>query len=380
MARGSIQKRGTNYYIRYRLNGKQICKVVGPNKKTAERRLTDIMGQIHKGGYQEIKDINFAEFAEKWKADYAKPRVKPSTYEFYRHNIDKHIVPRFRDYNLSNITTHMIDEFLADKQREISKDVNTGRARQLSPTTVGYLALILKMIFKRAIIWEYLIKNPAEYVERPRAAKHEMDFLNIEELQCFLSSVETKDPAYYPLFLTAALTGMRRGELLGLKWGDVNWTNNQIHVRRSATADSLGKPKSSAGTRAIIVPPMLISVLRKHRLASPASEQDLMFPNASGTIIDGPHMVRRHFKPALRRAGLREVRFHDLRHTYASILISQGENLKFIQSQLGHSSAQITLDRYGHLMPQVQHGAGERLQDAVFGEKHVRSIAVSSSD
>ncbi|MDI6690007.1 MAG: site-specific integrase [Actinomycetota bacterium] len=125
--------------------------------------------------------------------------------------------------------------------------------------------------------------------------------------------------------------------------------------------------------------PYLISVLKRHRLSCPPSELDLVFPNKEGKIMDAENMGRRHFLPALRRAGLRKIRFHDLRHTYTSLLIAQGENLKFIQQQLGHSSLQVTLDRYGHLMPQVQHGAGERLQSTVFGES-VRKMLEKSKE
>jgi len=223
------------------------------------------------------------------------------------------------------------------------------------------------MLFKRACIWEYLQKNPAEHIERPRPKNKEMDFLTVEELNLFLSKV---DKEYYPFFLTAALTGMRRGELFALRWSDINWATNQIHVRQSYVLGKVEEPKSKHSIRAIIIPPTLRQVLRKHQLSCPKSERDLVFPNQNCGYLAGPNLLRRHFYPALRRAGLRRIRFHDLRHTYASILIAQGENIKFIQNQLGHGSIQVTLDRYGHLMPEIQHGASERLEQTVFGSKN----------
>ncbi len=367
MARGSVQKKGSNYYIRYRFNGKQISKAVGAGatKRQAEKMLTEIMGQIHNGGYRELEDTTFGEFSEKWLSDYAEPRVKASTYKFYKDIIDNHLAPKssdrlpgFGDFYLSSITTHMIEEYLATKKRETD----------LSPTTIGYLLVVMKMILKRAIAWGYLSKNPAEYIEKPRKETKEMDFLNIEELRQFTETAKQTDPDYYPLFLTACLTGMRRGELLALKWSDINWAISQIHVRRSLVLGEIETPKSKAAVRAVIVPPILISVLKKHQLSCPIGELNLVFPNREGKIMHAENMIRRHYLPALRRSGLRRIRFHDLRHTYASLLIAQSENLKFIQQQLGHSSAQVTLDRYGHLMPQVQHGVGERLQENVFGD------------
>ncbi len=357
MARGHIQKKGNNYYLRYSINGKRKYKAVGAGatKRQAEKMLTETMSQIDNHIYRDIDDITFKELSKKWLTDHTEPRVKSSTLQFYKHNI-KHLNKRFGDCTLSSITTYDIQEFLAKKQRD----------SRLSPTTVGYLLTILKMMFKQATIWGYLSKNPADHIEKPRKTKREMDFLNRDKLQMFLRTVEQTDPDYYPLFLTASLTGMRRGELLALRWSDVNWTTNQIHVRRSLVLGTPEEPKSKAATRAIIVPPLLISVLKKHQLSCPIGRMDLVFPNREGRIMHAENMVRRHFLPALRRSGLRRIRFHDLRHTYASLLIAQSENLKFIQQQLGHSSAQITLDRYGHLMPQVQQGFGERLQDAIF--------------
>ncbi len=368
MARGSVVKKSNSYYIVYRLNGKQVWKSAGSNKRIADRMLTDTMNQIHNGGYQEIEDITFKDISYKWLYDYAKPRVKSSTYRFYKGNVEVHLLPYFGEFKLSSISTHMIEEFLAKKQKD----------SKLSPTTVGYLLTIMKMILKRAIVWDFLSKNPAEYIQKPKRQRKEMDFLNIEELQIFLETVEKTDPGYYPLFLAASLTGMRRGEITALKWSDVNWTTNQIHVRRSVVSGNLEEPKSKAAIRAIIVPPLLISVLKKYHLSCPIGELDLVFPNREGNIMHAENMVKRHFLPALRRSGLRRIRFHDLRHTYASLLIAQGENLKFIQQQLGHSSSQTTLDRYGHLMPQVQQGFGERLEEAVFGNS-VRKVLEDSS-
>lgn len=360
MARGSVVKKGTNYYCVYRLNGKQKWESAGSNKKLAEKMMTEIMSQINKGTYQEIKEIAFKDFAEKWLRDHIAPRVKETTYRFYEGIIRCHLVPSFGECRLTSISTHQIEEYLARAQRETN----------LSPTSIGYDLRVLKTMLKRAVIWGYLARNPAEHISKPRQTRKEMDFLTPSELRELLANV---DPRHYPLFLTAVLTGMRRGELLALKWSDINWSTSQIHIRRSLSLGKMDEPKSNAGVRVIIVPPILISVLQEHHLTCPIGELDLVFPNRDGEIIHAENLVRRHFLPALTRAGLRRIRFHDLRHTYASLLIAQGENIKFIQQQLGHSSAQVTLDRYGHLMPQVQQGAGERLQNSLFGPINIEN-------
>jgi integrase len=162
---------------------------------------------------------------------------------------------------------------------------------------------------------------------------------------------------------------MRRGELLALRWGDVDWFSRRIWVRRNVTAHGqFQEPKTRGSVRAIAMPATLATVLREHQLASPFSnEEDLIFASEKGTPLDGHNFVRRVFAPALRRARLPKIRFHDLRHTFASLLIAQGEHPKLISEQLGHASVQITLDRYGHLLPASYDSAGERLDAALFG-------------
>ena len=359
MARGSVVKRGDKFAIKFRdPSGKQRWKTIGASRKEAEKALIQAMGEVHLGTYTELKEIGFTDFAKKWLKDHCSSRVKPSTYQGYRDILKLHLAPYFRSTKLSLITPHHVEEYLSHKKRQ----------GKLSARTIGYHLVTLKMLFKRACIWEYIHKNPAEHIERPRPRNKEMDFLTVEELNLFLGKL---DKRHYPLFLTAALTGVRRSELFALRWSDINWATNQIHVRRSYVLGKLEEPKSRHSVRAIVMCPTLRQVLRRHQLSCAKSELNLVFPNKKGGYLSGQNLLRRHFYPALRRAGLRSIRFHDLRHTYASILIAQGENIKFIQSQLGHGSIQVTLDRYGHLMPEIQHGVSERLEETVFGSKMV---------
>lgn len=209
--------------------------------------------------------------------------------------------------------------------------------------------------------FDYVVVDDTSRLSRSMG---EMDFFTPEEIRLFLDNV---NPVYYTLFLTAVMTGVRRGELLALQWGDIDWNSNQISVRRSIYRGELVNPKSKNSIRRIVITPILRQALERHRLLGRKSELGLMFSQESGLPLDPDNLINREFKPALDRAGLRRIRFHDLRHSYASLLISQGENIKFIQSQLGHSSAKTTLDRYGHLMPDLENDAARRLDKTVFG-------------
>jgi hypothetical protein len=169
--------------------------------------------------------------------------------------------------------------------------------------------------------------------------------------------------------VTTTGTGMRLGELLALRWSDVEWRNRRLWVRRSITRKgTVQEPKTRGSVRAIAITPTLLSALREHRMRSAyKADGALIFSTAKGTPLDGVNLVRREFKPALRKAKLPDIRFHDLRHGFASLLIAQGEHPKLISEQLGHSSVKITMDRYGHLMDQSYGDASARLDATLFG-------------
>ena len=370
MARGSIIKRPSgNYAIVYHVDGKQKWKTIGPSKKVAERALRDIMSRIDRGEYKELKEITFGQFADKWLKDYVEIKCRPTTYRDYKSCIKRHLKPYFsKDIKLTAISPDLVQGYVSAKIKEGS----------LQARTINNTLVPLKEMLKHAVIWGYLRSNPAVYVEKPRVEKKEMDFLTSLEIRSFLDNVKTE---HYTLFLLAVSTGMRIGEVLGLKWTDINWLTNQIHVQRSLTAKRIfDEPKSKASIRRINMSPTLISSLKRHQLKSKPNDFELVFCNNCGNPINRQNLVAREFKPALERAGLKSIRFHDLRHTYASLLIHQGENIKYIQSQIGHASAQITWDTYGHLMPEVDYGAGKRLDKAIFGENSSISRTLAEDD
>jgi len=353
------------YVITYRIGKKQKWETVGHNKKEAERRLSEIISQINNGNYFKPTDILFKDFAFKWLEQYAKISVKPSTLRTYSMTVRYHLIPAFGDLPLQFITAERMQEFMA---KSLDK---------CSPKTVNNMITQLKTIFKHARRWKYLRDNPALDIDHVQLEHKEMDFLSPEEIRLLLKHAQ--EP-YKTLFLTAVLTGARRGELLGLQWGDVDWNSNTISVRRGLywltrkenKEEGVSRwrfisTKSKRSMRMIVMSPVLKEALEIHRLTCPVSQDDLVFCNDKGNPFDPDNMVKREFLPSLVAAGLRKIRFHDLRHTYTTLMIAQGENIKFIQSQLGHASIQTTLDRYGHLLPSNQEGVGARIDQHVFG-------------
>jgi integrase len=189
-----------------------------------------------------------------------------------------------------------------------------------------------------------------------------MKILTPEEIKSFLRTV---NPKYGVFFLTAILTGMRRGELLGLQWGDIDWKHNQIHVKRALdnTTKQFSAPKTRAAKRKIDIPPRLTREL--FRLTEGKGNDEPVFCNDEGSPLNDDSLVKRQFLPALDRAGVKRIRFHDLRHTNVSLRIEQGQNNVYISKQIGHSSAKITLDVYSHLMKEVNTEQAQKLDNAL---------------
>lgn len=374
--RGCIVKKGERYYLKYYVDGKQRWKVAGPRKKDAERMLNDIVSSIQAGSYREPKKITFAQFAAKWLEDYASVAVKHSTFITYECLLRRHLCPLLGDYELTGITPELVQSLVS----------RMGRERGLSPKTIRNVLAPLREMFNHAVRWGYLKENPALYVEKPRVPDREMDFLTKDEIRTFLENVPARR---YALFLTAILTGVRRGELLAMKWANLDWGRKQYYVKESLYRATFVEPKSRNSKRAIDLPDTLVEVLRHHQVAQHAqrlktgpqyNDLGLIFCGEEGKPLDPDNLVKRDLERALRDAGIRRIRFHDLRHTYAALLVAQGENPKYIQNQLGHASIQTTLDRYGHLMPETHQEAARRLEEALFGRSSRKIVEIGPAD
>lgn len=170
--------------------------------------------------------------------------------------------------------------------------------------------------------------------------------------------------SYYRIaFLTAVLTGMRAGELWGLQWNDINWKLGQVFVRRALWKGQFQTPKSKKSVRKIDLLPQLVDELKHWKTICPANDHNLVFPSPEGNMSIHENVMKRYFNPALKQAGVRRVSFHSLRHTNASLRIEAGQNIKYVQLQLGHASIQTTLDRYGHLIKEVNTEQVRRLEN-----------------
>jgi integrase len=247
----------------------------------------------------------------------------------------------------------------------------------------------VRQMLNHAVDWGYLIDNPAKKVRYPSLPKGdkqmEENVLHPSNVRLFLGHVPEK---WKPFFLVAIVGGMRIGELIAMKWGNLDWNRGQYFVRESWHRPKKGRPayldepKTESSIAPVDLTPICLDALKVHQANQTAEklksgesydDQDLIFSTAIGGLLHDINIVQRVFKPALKEAGLRTaMRFHDLRHTTASLLIDQGESPKYVQKQLRHASIDITFDRYGHLFPDTNKEAAQRLDDALFGNKSLR--------
>ena len=258
----------------------------------------------------------------------------------YKNIITRLFHPRFGEKPLDEIKTAELAEFVAERKKNVA-----------APKTAINEIALMKEMFSQARKWGYLAVNPAVDIERPRNRDYEIEVLTPAELSLLLANTEDH---YRTAFRTAILTGVRAGELWGMQWPDFQPATKQLFIRRTVWNGQFQTPKTKNAKRSIDLPDELVHELKVWKLRCPPNPNNLMFPSPEGSITQHDNMMKRVFIPALQKAGLRQVSFHSLRHSNASIRIKKGQNLKYLSKQMGHSSVAFTLDVYGHLFSDDQ--------------------------
>jgi integrase len=247
----------------------------------------------------------------------------------------------------------------------------------LSPTTVSHLHTVLHGAFAEAVRWGLLPRNVVSLVRPPHKAHVEVVALTVEQARALLAAAAGN--SLEALFVLAVKTGMRRGELLALRWEDVDLDKGMIQVlgtlRRTREGLTFGVPKTAASRRQVVLSPSMVAALRRHRARQEEERQGigdlwlnlgLVFPNRLGRPMEPRDLLANVYRPLLDRAGLPPVTFHALRHSAATLLLSEGEHPKVVRELLGHAQVSITLDRYSHMTPRLMSNAAvvmDRLLD-----------------
>ncbi len=337
-------------------NGKRIRRTVfGVTKDEVNKKLTKALAGRLDGSYVEPHKTRLSAFLERWLEDAARPSIRLTTYVSYKGIINNHIDPHIGGTPLALLNPTHVQRLYADMER----DGVGPRVRQLTHA-------VLRRALKQALRWGLIARNPCDAVDPPRVPKHEISPFTSEQVQKFLEAA--KGDRLYALYVVAIGTGMRLGEIFGLRWQDVDLKGRAITVRNTLIEVNgkltLAEPKTPKSRRRVDLPQVVVDALTAHQsqtVREGFASEPLVFCNSTGGPLRRTHFQFNHFKPILMAAGLPVIRFHDLRHTSATLLLAAGVHPKVVQERLGHSQIGITLDIYSHVVPTMQLEAASKL-------------------
>ena len=367
---GSIRKRGKDRW-QLRFDGPpdedgnltKIAETVVGSRRDAERVLRDRLGVIEDGSYVSKNKVTVREFMQQWLDTYAGTNTRPSTLQGYRSKIRTYINSSFGEVHLQNLRPAHIQKMLADML-----------ARGLSQKTTRDTYMIIKEALSHAIKWGLLNVNPADAVTPPKRRRQEMKMWDVPTIHVFLNAA--KKERYGDLYHLAILTGMRRAELLGLRWEHVNLDESWLSVystiqRLTGRGVVTGSPKTDQSRRTIALSKGAVELLKETRTrqlearlkAGPLWEaNDLVFCQINGKSFH-PNRVSNDFAAIVRKTGSPHLTLKGLRHAHATLLLSAGVHPKIVSERLGHSNISVTMDIYSHVMPGMQEMAAQAIDD-----------------
>jgi integrase len=348
------------------LDGKRRY-VSGKTKEEARRNLRRARGDAERGLVFDADNLQVGEYLDRWLSDSVRDTVKATTFERYEQIARLHLKPSLGRVKLKGLTPAHVRGLYREKLEAGS-----------SARTVRYMHTTLHKALKQAVMDGLIPRNATEAVTPPQSSREEMCPLTPEQAKPLLQVAHEAGDRLAALYVLAIHTGLRQGELLGLKWDDVNLEDGSLQVRRTLAITKNGPvltpPKTTGSRRSVKLTSKAIEALKRHlerqlgeidRIGSLWSENGLIFASEKGEPINRHNLTRRSFKPLLKRAGLPQIRFHDLRHTCATLLLTRNVNVKIVSEMLGHSTIAITLDTYSHVLPNMRDQAAAAMEEAL---------------
>ncbi len=342
--------------------------VYGRKYGEVRKKLAEAMGDVARGIVFDDKNLTVGQYLDRFLEDVQRGSVRESTYSRDKYLLANHVKPALGRVKLRNLSAMHLQRLYRDK-------LDAG----LSPATVQKMHHIIHKALSQAVRWDLIARNPSDAAKAPTPSTEEMRPLSAAEARRLLDAA--KGDRLEALYVLAVHTGMRRGELLGLKWSDVDLEGGAVSVRRTLTRTgngkglALGDPKTKRSRRTVRLTREAAEALGGHlarqlrhieEAGDHYRDEGLVFATEAGTPINPSNLRQRSFAPLLQRAGLPpSVRFHDLRHTTATLLLSRGVHPKFVQELLGHASVAITLDTYSHAVPGMGDQTATAMEDAL---------------
>ena len=370
---GMVRKRTTDGRWEGRIvvgpkeNGLPIYQtILASTQKELTSKLNSYRESFKGVNLTENSRMSLGTWLDKWLDEYMAVTLRPSTLKGYQHIINDYIKPHLGGKQIYAVTT-------ADIQKMYNALKKNGRLRAgadgekgLSGSTVRSVHMVLHEVMEYALREHLIVKNPTENTTIPKASGAVMNILNDEQLDRFMEAIK-QEPLWHDLFYTAITTGLRRGELCGLMWTDFDGDNGTLKIKRTLTSDGaklyVGDTKTVSGEREILLPSSTVELLKKRKVES---RSKWIFPNFIKTEEPiNPALAYSMLKRILKKAGLPSIRFHDLRHTFATHAIASGVDAKTLSGILGHTNASFTLDRYTHVTTEMQRNAANIMGDVI---------------
>ena len=344
--------------------GKPIHKsVLAKTQSEAKEKLKQAIAEAEKLDMSRAKSYTLGAWIKLWYEVYAEPRLREKTKDYYLNYIDNHIIPELGNTPLEKLTTIQIQKFYNDLQKSgrIQRYTHIKlKDKGLSTRVVRGIHTLLNNCLEQAVAERLILANPAKGCRLPKLEKREMKILPEDKIGPYLAEAERR--GLLAAFYLELTTGLRRGEICALRWEDFDTKQETLHVRRTLHKEK-GKPlttgdtKTYAGTRKIVLPPSTAQLLRERKKTAPT---EWIFPNPFDPEQPiAPGTAYNRLKALLKETGLPDIRFHDLRHTFATHALSSGVDAKTLAGILGHTKASFTLDTYTHTTGDMQKRAAE---------------------
>jgi integrase len=352
-------------YTVYTAEGRKRKTIYGKTRAEVGGKLAKALSDRQGGLVFDDEGLTVGKYLDKWLEGSLRGAVRQSTFDRYEIAIRVHIKPILGRLKLTKIAPTHLAGFYQDKL-----------AAGFAPASVTKLHVALHKALDQAVKWNMIPRNVAEVVKAPRPAPEEIRPLNREQTKTLLEVA--RGERFEALYMLAVTTGLRQGELLGLKWEDVDLQERVVRVRRTLARHKvrlvLGEPKTKRSRRTVQLTEAAVEALQGHfarqkvqrdLLGDLYEHQGLVFATQKGTLVNPTNLRKRSFEPLLEKAGLPALRFHDLRHTCATLLLSRNVNPKIVSEMLGHATIAITLDTYSHVLPNMQKGAARALEETL---------------
>lgn len=353
--------------VGHKSDGSPIFRYIyGKTQKELTQKMHQKINDYQGVELNESSNMSLSEWLDLWLEKYMKNTIRESTHESYTKMVNNYINPCLGDKTIAFITANDIQKMYVKLKKEGRKHRHPQFGKELSNSTIARIHMMLHKAMDDAVKEHLIPKNPTLGTNPPKRTKPEIQILNDEQLDKFLKIIES-DEIWHDFFYTELTTGLRRGEICGIKWEDFNEDEGTINIKRTIKVNkgivTEGDPKTGKGARKIYLPQTTTDILKKKRATS---QSEWMFENPLNPLIPlAPNSAYNRMKVLLKNAGLPMIRFHDLRHTFATHALTSGVDGKTLSEILGHTNASFTLDTYTHVTTDMQKRASDIVEDFV---------------